>query len=1391
MFDFLKISYVTIKKGYVEIFPKFIVKKSKDLMIRGGDFYAAWIEEKGMWSTDEDDITDIVDRELRNYKKKLEETAEPGTTIVVKYMQDSSSGVIDAWHKYCQRQMRQNFEPLDEKIIFANDGINRSDYASKRLPYPLEEGSITAWDKLIGALYDEDNRRKIEWAIGAIVTGDAREIQKFIVFYGSAGTGKSTIIKVIEQLFDGYCATFNSKALGSSSAQFALEPFRVNPMVAIEHDGDLSRIEDNTRLNSLVSHEKMTVNEKHRQQYDNRFKCFLIMGTNKPVKITDGKSGLIRRLIDISPTGNKIPAREYKQLTKQVSFELGAIAWHCKEVYLSYADIYDDYIPKDMLGASNDFYNFILDNYDRFEEDNGVTLKTAWEMYKAYCDEARVNYPLPQRAFKEELKNYFNNYDERFLRPDGTRVRSYYYEFSTDKFEQPDTTEIGKKKKEEPALTSWIDLKEQESIFDKLYPDYIAQYSTSNDTPMRAWDKVKTLLKSLDTKRGHYVKVPENHIVIDFDIKDSTGKKNFALNLEAASKWPQTYTELSKGGEGIHLHYIYSGDVNMLSRIYDENIEVKVFQGGSALRRRLSKCNDLPVATISSGLPLKGDTSVVDDQVIQTEKGIRTTIKRSLNKEYAPYATGPMIDFINHVLDKAYDNGVKYDVSDMRQAIFTFASNSTNQADRCLKIVAKMKFKSEEPIEAKPDTRDRLEAPIAFFDIEIFPNLFVICYKEQGKDKPKIKLINPTASEIEQMLKYRLIGFNCRRYDNHPVYAAEYLSYTVEELYKMSQKIINGSANCFIGNAYNLSYTDVYDFASEKQSLKKWEIDLGLKHNELGLPWDKPVPMALWQKVADYCCDDVDATEAVFETRKGDWIARQILAEMAGLTYNDTTNTLTTKIIFGNNRKPQSQFNYRDLSKPVKELDPDMLVFLKEAKPKMMAQLHGPNGESLLPYFPGYEYSYGKSLYRGIDPKEGGFVFAIPGIHGNVALLDAASMHPNSAICEVLFGVEFTKRFKQIVDGRVNIKHEAWDIVNTMLGGILVPYVQKVLDGEITTEDLAFALKIAINSVYGLTAAKFEHPFKDPRNVDNIVAKRGALFMIDLKYEVEAQGFTVAHIKTDSIKIPDATPEIIQFVMDFGAKYGYDFEHEATYERMCLVNDAVYIAKYATPSKCNELYGYVPKDCKKKGGTWTATGTQFAVPYVFKSLFSKEKLEFKDYCNTLSTQTALYLDMNERLPDMSIFEIIKDVRKRLHDDADAKVTVRDRKLAEEYSRLSDEELDAEINKGHDYKFVGKVGQFTPVKEGSGGGVLLRLGNNDKYASANGTKGYRWMESEMVKNLGKEADIDRKYFDDLTTDAVATISQYGDFEWFVSDDPYIGPVYVDGKPIYDESGVQYA
>lgn len=1342
MIDFLRISTRAGKRGIVEIYPAFIIKRSTDLMIRGGDFYAIWLEEQGRWSTDEQDAIQLIDKELDIYA--AEHKDEIDAKIRVLHMWDAESGMIDSWHKYCQKQSRDSFHMLDEELIFSNTKVKKKNYSSKSLPYPLAPGECPAYERLMSVLYSPEERRKIEWAIGSVVTGDSKEVQKFLVLYGAAGTGKSTVLNIIQKLFEGYYSVFDAKALGSSSNVFALEAFKTNPLVAIQHDGDLSRIEDNTRLNSLVSHELMTVNEKFKSTYSNRFKAFLFMGTNKPVKITDGRSGLIRRLIDVSPTGEKLDPKEYKTITKQIAFELGAIACHCRDVYLEDPGYYDDYIPISMLGASNDFYNFMLDSYFIFEKDNSTTLKSAWEMYKVYCEDARIAYPFTQRIFKEELKNYFHEYKDRYTLEDGTRVRSFYEGFKRDKFEESQHNE-----QQNTQLHNTIKFNKKRSIFDDVCADCFAQYATGDEIPKSKWSNVKTKLSDIDTSKIHYVKVPENHIVIDFDIPDETGEKSFERNLEEASKWPPTYAELSKSGKGIHLHYIYAGDPMMLSRLYSDHVEIKVFTGKSSLRRKLTKCNDLPIATISSGLPLKGEKKMVNFEGVKSEKGLRRHIRKNLNREFHPN-TKPSIDLIKKTLDDAYESGMSYDVSDMISAILTFAMSSTNQADICVKTVNKMHFKSDDISEPV----DNHEMPIVFYDIEVFPNLFLVNWKKQGEDEVH-RMINPKPEEIEELIKYRLIGFNCRRYDNHILYA-RLMHYTVDQLYNLSQKIVNGGRNCLFGEAYNISYADVYDFAAKKQSLKKWEIELDIHHQELGMPWDKPVPKTLWEKVAEYCDNDVIATEAVFNHLGADFTAREILADLCNMTVNDTTNSLSTRIIFGTNKKPQDQFNYRnmgDISKivqkklPVKDVDPEYTVFDAQGRP----------------IFPGYIYDGGKSLYRGEEVGEGGYVYAEPGAYGNVALLDIASMHPSSVIAEDLFGPEYTQRFKELKDARIAIKHEDWATAEKMLDGKLAKYIQKCKNGELSSKDLAGALKIVINSVYGLTAASFDNPFHDPRNVDNIVAKRGALFMVNLKHEVQKRGYIVAHIKTDSIKIPDADQAIIDFVMEYGKMYGYIFEHEDTYEKMCLVNNAVYIAKH-------------------KDGSWTATGAQFAVPYVFKTLFSKEPIEFADLCETKSVTTSIYLDFNEGLPDVSKAEKDLATARKL-EAAQAHISIN----SPEYDQLQKDIdiLEREVAEGHNYHFVGKVGLFTPIKPGCGGALLMRETVNKNtgltgYSNVTGAKGYRWMESEIVKNLGKEADIDRSYYQALVDDAVAAISEHCDFEWFVSDDPYESPPFNGGR-----------
>lgn len=364
--------------------------------------------------------------------------------------------------------------------------------------------------------------------------------------------------------------------------------------------------------------------------------------------------------------------------------------------------------------------------------------------------------------------------------------------------------------------------------------------------------------------------------------------------------------------------------------------------------------------------------------------------------------------------------------------------------------------------------------------------------------------------------------------------------------------------------------------------------------------------------------------------------------------------------------------------------------------------------------FPGYEFKKGEdgkyhNYYRGEDLGFGGLAWGIPGMYGPTIVLDVSGMHPASIRAMNVFG-DYTERYGEIVDLRTAIKHKDFDAARKMLNGAVAKY----LDDEKLAKELAGALKICANSSYGLTSASFDNAMRDRRNKNNIVALRGALFMATLRDEVIKMGYQPISIKTDSIKITNPDDKIVNFVIEFGKRYGYKFEVENYFDRICLVNKSTFIAY------CGE------KD-PESPGKWLAKADQFQVPYVFKTLFSKEPIVFDDLCEVLSVSNGAALCLRD----------------------------------------GDE---------NDPEFVGRVGQFCPIKPGKGGKQLLRVAKNPdgtvKYGAATGTKGYYWLESEVVRALGKEDDIDRSYYDDQVTKAVETISKFGDFEQFVDiEHPY--------------------
>ena len=1339
MFDFLRINK-TLRNGRYYYKPTFIVKSSaKDIMTRGGDFYAFYDETTGLWSRNKSRMFELIDKYVREF---VEKDKNPEYGVVVVEMADSANELATQFKRFCD-SMGDHWSGLDQKMIFSNTEVKRTDYATKTLDYPLQECPTPYYEALTDVLYLPDERDKWEWAVGCMIAGDQRKIQKMFAFYGEPGTGKSTIIgKIIADMIMGgyemgYATKFEANLLCGGN-DFGTDFLENDSVLVYDDDAEMGMITVRSTLNKIISHEPIRVNAKFKKPFITRPNCLMFVGTNDPIQLSPN-SGMKRRLIDIRPTGNLVDHDTYDDCMEHMQFERSGIAWRCLQTYKRLGKTYyDHYIAEDMMARTSPFHNFVIENV--MELKDGISLANAYDKYLKYADMCKFKNEIPRYKFRDTLKLYFEKYEDQ--------------KFSGFRWDK-----IGKEKPIETSLDikGWLNFNCTHSLFDDIYWDCPAQYANKDGNPTRKWENVKTTLSDLDTSKLHYVQTPIQVICADFDLKDEDGNKSFEKNYEAASKFPPTYAELSKSGCGIHLHYIYTGgDPKELSRIFDNNVEIKVFTGNAALRRCVTKCNDLPIAEISSGLPIKevkGGKNMVDWDGVKNERILRAMIIKNLKKEYHP-ATKPSIDYIDKLLSDAYASGITYDVRDLQNDILVFAMNSSHQADYCVNRVANMLFCSKDILENEADLEDKYvdeDAPIVIFDCEVSPSYkqyveycqkndipynvlqlpkgvtkdtpahFLVCWKFLGLDKPVQKLLDPKPDEIEKIFKYGLVGFNNRSYDNHMIWACAQ-GYTSEELYSLSSRIINEKdRSAKFGQAYNLSKTDILDFASagNKQGLKKWEIQLGIHHLEWDRPWYEPIPDSRLMDWCEYCSNDVVSTEKVFYYLEEDYDARVILARLTGKTTNDTTNSLTIELLTHGIKDPQSQYIYTDLSTifPGYEYHPEGIP-RERYSTEPGAKVPSKNRK-------------GKSIYMGEDPSEGGFANCPkPGVYFNVGLFDIASMHPHSAIKLKIFGKEITKRYENLVEARVAIKHireigdEAYNEALRRMDAIKEgssEVIKDILDG-LSGDDLkrkckaiANALKTAINSVYGLTSAKFDNKLRDSRNVDNIVAKYGALFMITLKHKLQDMGYTVVHIKTDSIKVANYDEKVKKFIMDFGKKYGFTFEHEATYSKMCIVDDAQYIA-YEVEADGEKLdKPFWTATGAKFGGPMDKDGNALGAPYLFKSLFSHEPIEFKDFPETKSVDdAAIYL----------------------------------------------------VYPSGAETFIGRVGSFVCVKEEYGASLMRVKG--DSRSAVTGTKDYYWAEAESVKDHPERINLD--YYRAQCDSAVETINQYYPFDEFVGCDP---------------------
>lgn len=1214
--DFIKISEHMTSTG-MNIIAEYS-HLSKDAVSRGGQLYGYWDGER--WNSLLEGDTKLrmtINDKLYKYMEDKYK-GQPGVRFTSPLLNSGSRDYRDFIKSYSGNP---NIE-FDTTIFYKSDTPARDMYSTYQLPYDPQDIPTPTFDKMMDKWYEKDSQERILWLLGASLSNNMKNLEKFLFIYGKGGAGKGSLIKVIEQVYGKYIHKIDVAKLASKDS-FATSQVR-NVPVFVDDDADLSRVENQPTFLKMTAHEKVEINKKNKEQYYAKFEGLLIIASNKPFDM--GKAAdanLERRVVTAYTTGETFPPEEYFKLMEKVKTEVPGIAYKAIQTYNTLGINYIKMLRPDarMRVMSDDTYDFLRQNVASGVITDPITYKKLGDIYKDYLEDMGWSTTGYKKRIKQEALNYFKNFDEQTKTGGPKNV-----------FSDLDLERLFPERYDSKGEKHVISQEDEENPFGSTFNFFAenksqpAQYSVEKESgqygPERKWDNNFLKAADIDQSKEHWLVLPDKVIRLDFDA--DTMQENARL----LSEYPATYAEISRSGKGIHAYYIYDGDVFELeTRIKGKPIEVKLSYkpngGDRPARRKFTYSNGYKefAHLVPGQLPQKEKAMLKDsEEYIYTERSLRNQIEAALNKEHHG-ATAPEVSFIKKVLDDAAKQGLVFDLSDMKNDVAFFASSSSHQAQKSLQLVSEMVFSTVPEVDYDTILAKRknfyLANPedIIFYDLEVFQNMWMISYKTKGKDD-LTTVYNPSVELIQDIFTHPTVGFNNLNYDNQIVYYA-LQGASVRDLFQISQDIIVNKTHKHNYAADQLSYADIYDFASagHKKSLKKWEIELGLKHDELEHDFNEPLPENAWERAGEYNRNDVIASEKVFDHLRGDYIARVILAQINDMPVMTTTNNLTKNMLFGEDGQGKyDKVNNKRYFESARHL----------------------NWHDLSEDFPGYTFDkYApqaeKSHYKGFAVGEGGFVYANPGVYTDTVEIDMDHMHPSSMIALNYYG-PYDPIFREMVWIQDILKvapedmtEEDRDRINNAFGGVLKPFLE---DPTISHKDLRVAFKTANNSTYGLTSASFDNAFKDPRNVDNIVAKRGALFMIDLLTAVQEKGWTVVHIKTDSIKIANATDEKIKFVQDFAEGYGYHGKIEAIYDRMALVNNAVLIAHYKDG---DEL-------------AWHAIGKQFAEPYVYKTLFTGEDLELSDYWQTKQTKNPMYLverDANGAVDEATIQHIGK------------------------------------------------------------------------------------------------------------------------------------------------------
>lgn len=264
--------------------------------------------------------------------------------------------------------------------------------AINQIPHDYKPDAVTSGAKTDEYLNficeDPDSKEMLLQFIGYSLTKDVGQ-QKFLVLNGEGGTGKSTVIRLIEALTGSRnVSNISLTDLQQRFASFGLMGKLLNSCADLE----IQALEDTSIIKKILGEDTLRAEQKGRDAISFKSYAKLIFSTNElPLVKSEKTNGFYRRLLVL--TMNKVPVKKnpnlFQELEQEIEYLLHLAVQAVERMYqqgiITVADVSDRAVQQ--LRADSDTVEAFLQDMCVKDEKGRIERTELYDKYSEYCEE--------------------------------------------------------------------------------------------------------------------------------------------------------------------------------------------------------------------------------------------------------------------------------------------------------------------------------------------------------------------------------------------------------------------------------------------------------------------------------------------------------------------------------------------------------------------------------------------------------------------------------------------------------------------------------------------------------------------------------------------------------------------------------------------------------------------------------------------------------------------------------------------------------------------------------------------------------------------------------------------------------------------------------------------